>query len=41
MPGLPGADLVLSTAGERPAAVAARIRMARPDALGAPRPPAR
>jgi adenylylsulfate kinase-like enzyme len=33
MPALRGVDLVLSTEGERPEAVAARIRAARPDRL--------
>lgn len=40
MPALRGIDLVLSTEGEQPEAVAERIRTARPDQLRAPaRPP--
>ncbi len=34
MPALRGVDLVLSTEGERPEAIAARLRAARPDRLG-------
>lgn len=36
MPALRGVDLVLGTEGERPEAVAARIRAARPDRLAPP-----
>lgn len=38
MPALNGVGLVLSTEGQRPEAVAQRIRAARPDELGTPEP---